>query len=87
MAYEEEDSPPMERPRGILSGGSETLKTMGLGQMGEQMAPEKEHADAESVHAETIMEAIKTGDVEELRNALAAFNRECYRNFAKGKEP
>lgn len=85
MAYEEEDSPPMERPKGILSS-SETLPTMGLGQMGEQMAPEKDHTDAESVHADSIMEAIRAGDSEALRDSLAAFTRECVRNYNKGKD-
>jgi DNA-binding GntR family transcriptional regulator len=82
----EEDNPPMEKPKGILSS-TETLPTMGLGQMGEQMAPEEGDAsDAESVHAQTIMEAIKSGDSEALRDSLAAFTRECVRNYERGKK-
>lgn len=83
---DEEDGPPMVPPKGILSS-SETLPTMGLGaDMGEQMAPDGDHSDAESVHAQTMMEAIKAGDSESLRDSMAAFVRECVRNYEKGKK-
>lgn len=84
MAYEE-DSPPMEKPKGILSTG-ETLPTMGLSPMGEHMVPEKDdYSDAETVHAGTMLEAMKAGDTEAFRDSLAAFVRECVRNYNKGK--
>jgi hypothetical protein len=82
----DEDSPPMERPKGILSG--ETLPTVGLEtQMGEQMAPgDDEHSDEETTHAEAQLEAMKAGDVEAFRNAQAAFVRACVRNYERGKD-
>lgn len=84
MAYgeKEEDNPPMEMPKGILSG----TDAMPMGGMGEQMAPKGDHSDAESVHAESMMEAIKSGDSDGLRDSLAAFVRECVRNYNKGEE-
>lgn len=84
MAYTE-DSPPMEpAPRGLLS--EETLPTMGLGQMGEQMAPDgEEHSDEETTHAGVMMEAIKAGDVEAFRDAQKAMIRACIRDYNKSK--
>ncbi len=85
MAYQE-DSPSMEMPppRGILSG--ETQPTMGLEMMGENMVKDGDASDAEYVHAETNMEAIKAGDTEAYRDSLAAFVRECIRNYERGKK-
>lgn len=85
MAYgaQEEDAPPMEMPKGILSG----TDAMPMGGTGEQMAPGGgEHSDAETVHSESIMEAVRAGDSEALRDSLAAFVRECVRNYNKGEE-
>lgn len=83
MAYEE-DSPPMAppaAPKGILSS-SETLPTMGLSPMGENMAPD-ENTDEETTHAGAAMEAIKAGDVEAFRDAQKAMIRACIRDYNK----
>ena len=73
----------MERPKGVLSMGAESLPMEGL----PPALPdgEESYSDKETVHAESIMEAFKSGNTEELRDSLAAFTRECIRNFNKGK--
>jgi hypothetical protein len=79
--FDEEDAPPMEKPKGVLSVGAEPL--LGLGARSDD--GEDDYSDKETVHAESIMEAFKSGNTEELRDSLAAFTRECIRNFNKGK--
>jgi hypothetical protein len=82
---DEEDGPPNVKPKGILSS-SETLPTVGFGELGEQMAPDEGAAsDQETVHAQAQLEAIRANDSEAYRDSLAAFVRECVRNYNKGK--
>jgi hypothetical protein len=80
----EDSFPTAKAPKGILS--DTTLPVTGMGEYGEQMAPdEDDHSDTETVHAQTMMDALKAGDTKAFRDANAAFVRECIRNYGKGK--